>query len=162
LNPMVILLVHSGGGRRRCGAFFFLTADALIICFSLFLAFFVHFEFSPNIRYLSLLVELALAFVALKIALLAAFRVYSITWRYVGINDLVSIFLAMLIAELLLVVLSTPSSLLPISGLRGSRSVSFSWTGSSPSGLSRRSGCRGGSTWRCSGRRPRFAGARTR
>lgn len=42
---------------------FFLTADVLIICLSLFLAFFVYFEFSPNIRYLSLLAELVLVFV---------------------------------------------------------------------------------------------------
>jgi len=98
---------------------FFLTADALIICFSLYLAFLVHFEFNLNIRYLSLVVEVVLFFIVLKILSLAAFRVYRITWRYVGISDLVNIFLALFIAELVLVVLSLPTAVLPDLAIRG-------------------------------------------
>jgi len=98
---------------------FFLAADVLIICFSLYLAFLVHFEFNLNIRYLELIREIVLFFVVLKLLALTIFRVYKITWRYVGISDLVNIFLALFIAELVLVILSLPTAVLPDLDIRG-------------------------------------------
>lgn len=99
---------------------FFFLADVILICISLYLSFLVHFEFNLNIRYLGLIREMALFFVVLKVLSLAAFRVYKITWRYVGISDLVNIFLALFIAELVLLALSLPNAVLPelsVSGL---------------------------------------------
>ena len=46
---------------------FFLGADALIVALSLFVAFLVHFDFNSNIRYFSLIGEIALFFVALNV-----------------------------------------------------------------------------------------------
>jgi len=46
---------------------FFLGADAIIVVFSLFVAFLVHFDFNSNIRYFSLIGEIVLFFVALKL-----------------------------------------------------------------------------------------------
>jgi FlaA1/EpsC-like NDP-sugar epimerase len=59
-------------------------------------------------------------FFLFKFLCLAAFRTYWIAWRYVGISDLVNIFLALFIAELVLVFFSLPMAVLPtlpISGL---------------------------------------------
>lgn len=62
----------SVSGLRRI--LFFLGADALIVAFSLFVAFLVHFDFNSNIRYFSLIGEIALFFVALKLLLHLALR----------------------------------------------------------------------------------------
>jgi FlaA1/EpsC-like NDP-sugar epimerase len=98
---------------------FFILSDVLIIIFSLYLSFLVHFEFNPNIRYLALIEEVFLYFIVLKILSLAVFQVYRIIWRFVGISDLVNIFLALFVAELLLLVLSLPYALLPDFDLQG-------------------------------------------
>ncbi len=63
---------------------FFLVFDVLIITFSLYFSFFVHFEFNFNISYFDLIGETLLFFIVIKIASLAAFRVYNLTWRYVS------------------------------------------------------------------------------
>ena len=98
---------------------FFLLADVFIICVSLYLSFLVHFEFNLNIRYLGLIREMALFFIVVKVLSLAAFRVYRMTWRYVGISDLVNIFLALFVAELVLLALSLPNAVLPELSITG-------------------------------------------
>src|SRR3990170_1166738 len=60
---------------------FFLFFDVLIITFSLYLSFLVHFDFNFNIAYSELLRDTLLFFIVIKIASLAAFRVYNLTWR---------------------------------------------------------------------------------
>ncbi len=47
-------------------------------------------------------------FIAVKLASFLVLRVYGMTWRYVGIGDLVNLAVALVLAELLLVVLSLP------------------------------------------------------
>ena len=64
---------------------FFLLADILIVSLSLFLSFLVHFDFNLRVPYAELLREILLFFVVLKIGFFAIFRVYRITWRYVGV-----------------------------------------------------------------------------
>lgn len=98
---------------------FFLLADILIICASLYVSLVTHFEFDPAVEYWRLVQELGLFFLLFKLSALAIFRVYKMTWKYVGISDLTSIFLAMLIAELALTVASMPSSLFRASSLTG-------------------------------------------
>ncbi len=98
---------------------FFVITDALIICFSLYLSFLVIFQFilgqplpAPN-------PAVFIFFVGTKILFLGIFRVYKMTWRYAGISDLVNIFMALFVAELLLVALSLPSTLLSAIPIRG-------------------------------------------
>ncbi len=93
--------------------FFFLVADILLICFSLYLSFLSYFDFNFDIAYPDLLARTSFYFVIVKLSALAAFRTYKITWRYVGLCDLTNIFIAILISELLLTVLSLPNRLLP-------------------------------------------------
>jgi FlaA1/EpsC-like NDP-sugar epimerase len=98
---------------------FFLLADLLIIALSLFLSFLVHFDFNLRVPYAELLREVLIFFVVLKIGFFAIFRVYRITWRYVGVAELMNIVLAVVVAEMVLLILSLPNSFfhLPITGL---------------------------------------------
>lgn len=98
---------------------FFFFSDVLIITLSLYLSFIVHFDFNFSVPYAELLREVLLFFVVLKIALLAIFRIYKITWRYIGVADLMNIVLAVVVAQMVLLILSLPNSFfqLPITGL---------------------------------------------
>ena len=58
-------LTHPSARKRLL---FFLLADVLIITFSLFLSYLVHFEFNLNIRYPGLVQELLLYFIIIKIS----------------------------------------------------------------------------------------------
>jgi FlaA1/EpsC-like NDP-sugar epimerase len=97
----------------------FLAADSFLIGASLYLSFLSYFEFNFDISYADLINETLFYFIILKISALAAFQVYKITWRYVGLSELVDIFLAILISELVLTILSLPNRLLPNIALTG-------------------------------------------
>jgi FlaA1/EpsC-like NDP-sugar epimerase len=98
---------------------FFCIADSALIAVSLFISFLFHFELSGNIDYFALVIEVVLFFIIIKIAALSVFRVYGMSWRYVSINDLLNIVLALMFSELLLVVLSLPNSFLPPTPITG-------------------------------------------
>ncbi len=98
---------------------FFCIIDTALIVLSLFIAFLFHFELSMNIDYWALITEVAVFFIAIKIVAFALFRVYGMSWRYVSINDLLNIVLALVFSELLLVVMSLPNSFLPPVSITG-------------------------------------------
>lgn len=58
---------------------FFLAADILIFVFSLYIAFLFHFDFSANISYSALMIEVLPYFLVLQLGFLGFFRVYRIT-----------------------------------------------------------------------------------
>ncbi len=89
---------------KRFLVFFF--SDAILICVSLYLSFLTYYEFDFNSVSLALLLKIAPYFVLLKLAALAVFRVYKITWRYFGLSDLVNIFISLVLAEHVLALLS--------------------------------------------------------
>jgi FlaA1/EpsC-like NDP-sugar epimerase len=98
---------------------FFSLADIALIVLSLFISFLFHFEVSRNIDYFELVTEAAPFIIVIKIAALALFRVYGMSWRYVSINDLLNIVLALMFSEMLLLALSLPNTFLsptPITG----------------------------------------------
>lgn len=98
---------------------FFFFCDILIVTLSLYLSFLVHFDFSLRVPYAELLQEVLLAFLLIKLGFLTIFRIYKITWRYVGVADLMNIVLAVVIAQMVLLILSLPNAFfeLPITGL---------------------------------------------
>jgi FlaA1/EpsC-like NDP-sugar epimerase len=98
---------------------FFLISDILLIALSLFLSFLFHFDFNLKVDYPGLLEEVLLFFCLLKLIPFVLFRVYRMTWRYVGINDLVNVVLALVLSELALIVLSLPTPLLPTLSITG-------------------------------------------
>ncbi len=93
---------------------FFLICDTVLIVFSLFLSFLFHLDFDINAIYFGLILEVLPFFLGIKLISFAVFRVYRITWRYVGIADLVNIVIALVVAAMVLIVLSLPNSLLSV------------------------------------------------
>lgn len=98
---------------------FFFFCDIIIVTLSLYLSFLVHFDFSLRVPYAELLQEVLLAFLLIKLGFLTIFRIYKITWRYVGVADLMNIVMAVVIAQMVLLILSLPNAFfeLPITGL---------------------------------------------
>ena len=92
---------------------FFLLADICIIWLALYLSFLRDSNFNLFNADYNRVNEVFLYFAVVKLLALGAFRVYKLTWRFVGIADMANIFVAMLIAEMMLLILSLPSSFLP-------------------------------------------------
>lgn len=92
---------------------FFLFTDVILIAISLFLSFLFHFDFDLNVPYLTLMPGVLPYFIIVKFISFAVFRIYRMTWRYVGIFDLVNIVGALVVAGMALIVLSISTPLSP-------------------------------------------------
>lgn len=98
---------------------FFLFSDVVLFTLSLYLAFLCEFDFSLTSKYIMLIGEVLPFFLVVKLAALFALRIYGMTWRYVGMRDLVNLTVALVLAELFLMVLTFPGVLtvgMPLSG----------------------------------------------
>ena len=91
---------------------FFLFLDFAIIVFSLYLSFFIRFEFTIPAEYRVLLLDVIPIFLLIKVTSLYCFKVYRIAWGYVGINDLINIAIAQTasISMLMILILTPPPS----------------------------------------------------
>ncbi len=98
---------------------FFCIADIALIILSLLISFLFHFELNRNIDYYELVTEVIGYFIVVKIAAFVLFRIYGMSWRYAGINDLLNIVLALIFSELLLVVASLPNAIFPPLAITG-------------------------------------------
>ncbi|SEM05037.1 NDP-sugar epimerase, includes UDP-GlcNAc-inverting 4,6-dehydratase FlaA1 and capsular polysaccharide biosynthesis protein EpsC [Syntrophus gentianae] len=99
---------------------FFLLLDAVLFTLSLYLAFLFHFNHAATEHYTVLAEEVLPFFLVIKLGAFYIFRVYGMTWRYVGIRDMVNLTLALFLAELFLAFLSHPGVLpseMALSGL---------------------------------------------
>ncbi|MEO5355949.1 MAG: polysaccharide biosynthesis protein [Nitrospirae bacterium YQR-1] len=85
--------------------FYFILSDMLIIAASFYLSFYIRFDFSIDTvdKYLQLILFFLPIFMIVKISTFYVFRIYSITWRYVGLNDLCKIVNALITAEMVLI-----------------------------------------------------------
>ncbi|MEN6317421.1 MAG: nucleoside-diphosphate sugar epimerase/dehydratase [Syntrophaceae bacterium] len=98
---------------------FFFVGDTILITLSLYLAFLFHFDFTLTINYGEIIIEVLPYFMVIKLISLVIFRTYRITWRFIGLYDLLNIALAIMFAGFFLVVLSLyhyPSFELPLTG----------------------------------------------
>jgi FlaA1/EpsC-like NDP-sugar epimerase len=106
---------------------FFFLFDVLIVITSLYLAFFLRFDAVVLHRnYMEMLRHALPLFLFVKLTSFSLFRMYRITWRYVGLNDLLNICSAVMVSEALLVlfILLPFPSLIPslkgyLNGLHG-------------------------------------------
>ena len=98
---------------------FFILSDILIIILSLYLSFFLRFEFALADEYRRLIAIGLPFFIIVKLAFFGLFRVYRITWRHVGINDMWNIVSALIVAQLVLIVLVLVPSPLNLFALIG-------------------------------------------
>lgn len=84
---------------------FFLVFDLLIIAISLYLSFLLRFDFSLSAEYRNLILKSLPIFIFVKLIVFAGFRLYKMTWRYVGIADLCNIVYAIIVANSVLMIL---------------------------------------------------------
>lgn len=89
-------LLHPTHFKRFIFFFFF---DIFIIISSLYLAFNLRFEFALADEYKRMIITALPYFILIKLTAFSAFRMYRITWRYVGINDLCNIVNALIVAN---------------------------------------------------------------
>lgn len=92
--------------QRRIRRTLLLLLDAVIIFFSLGMAYQIRFDFhlflNENIAYLNQFKHIVIALVVVRLLLFKFFQLYKGITRYVGITDLLSIFYSTLIGTLLL------------------------------------------------------------
>lgn len=102
-NSLFYKFTHPSNSKRLL---FFLIFDILIIVFSLYVSFFIRFEFTMSVGYRSMFLEAISLFVVIKLIVFACFRLYKTTWQYVGLHDLLNIIKAVIISESMLMVLT--------------------------------------------------------
>lgn len=95
---------------------FFFLSDIFIIIFSLYFSFQLRFDFAPADGYRTLLIEALPIFLIIKMAVFCGFRLCKITWKYVGLRDLINITAALVVSEVILAMsvymaFSTPGSI---------------------------------------------------
>jgi FlaA1/EpsC-like NDP-sugar epimerase len=100
---MIQSLLHPTAWKKFL---FFFLSYIILFYLSLYIAFLFHFDFSVNIGYPALIIEVLPYFLVLKIVFLWFFRVYKITWRYVGLYDMIHIVTALFVAGCVLIILS--------------------------------------------------------
>ena len=94
-NFFSILLVSS---NLRRFLFFFLS-DIFMIILSLYLSFLLRFDLTFPPEYTAVFFKALPLFIVFKLLSFAGFRMYRLTWRYVGINDLCNIVGTVAMAE---------------------------------------------------------------
>ena len=97
---------------------FFFISDIFIIMFSLYFSFQLRFDFAPADSYRTLFIEALPIFLVVKMAVFCGFRLCKITWKYVGLRDLINITAALGVSELLLAMavymaFNTPGNIFP-------------------------------------------------
>lgn len=107
---MIQSLLHPTAWKKFI---FFFLSDIVLFYLSLYIAFLFHFDFSVNIGYPALIIEVLPYFLTLKLVFLWFFRVYKITWRYVGLYDMIHIVTALFVAGCVLIILSLPNLPIP-------------------------------------------------
>lgn len=77
----------------------FFIFDSVIIAVSLYLSFFLRFDFSVPSNYYAVIYSALPFFLAVKLVSFVGFRLYQFTWRFVGLRDLFNIFFAVSLSE---------------------------------------------------------------
>jgi len=76
--------------RKRRGILFRISIDALLIAGAMALAFWLRFEGDVPTRMMPVLWRTIMLAVGIKISVLFVFRAYQLSWRHVGLGDLVA------------------------------------------------------------------------
>ncbi|MFH2120464.1 MAG: polysaccharide biosynthesis protein [Pseudomonadota bacterium] len=95
---------------------FFFLSDLILFYLALLAAFLFHFDLNLNIRYNPLIFPVLPFFVVVKLGSFFLFRIYKMTWRYVGLYDFLSIFIATVVATAVLMLGVLLPWDLPLSG----------------------------------------------
>ena len=85
-------------------SFFFMT-DVLALAATLYLSFQLRFDFAMDAERWRVFLYALPFFIVAKLFVFGSFRVYRMTWRYVGLEDMLRILSAVAVAELVLMVI---------------------------------------------------------
>jgi FlaA1/EpsC-like NDP-sugar epimerase len=102
MRSFVDKILHPTSLKR---VLFFTFWDVVIIVTSLYLSFFLRFEFAIPDEYAIRLFYSIPLFLIVKLIAFGLFRMYSVVWRFVGIRDLWNIMSALLVSEAVLMAL---------------------------------------------------------
>jgi FlaA1/EpsC-like NDP-sugar epimerase len=83
---------------------FFLTSDAVLIAFSLYLSFWLRFDWKIPVQFTKSLWIKILVVVTINIAIIALHGLYNVTWRFFSLKDLLRLFQAIVLAFFLLMI----------------------------------------------------------
>ncbi|MDG6999702.1 MAG: polysaccharide biosynthesis protein [Nitrososphaerota archaeon] len=86
---------------------FFAALDVVSIVLSLYLGFALRFEFKLPPQYFDIILNVVPFFIVIKLMASVGFNIYRITWRYVGLTDLLNIVGALATSEVVLFILVT-------------------------------------------------------
>ncbi len=92
--------IKSSVGARRLGQ---VAADACLVALAYYLAYVLRFDAGIPARYEELLIDTVAFVVLVKVALFAAFGLYSKLWRFVDQNDFQSIVKAVVVSSFVLI-----------------------------------------------------------
>jgi FlaA1/EpsC-like NDP-sugar epimerase len=95
---------------------FFFLFDIILFYLALLLAMLFHFDLNLNIRYNPLIFPVLPFFVAVKLGFFFLFRIYKMSWRYVGLYDFLSVFIATVVGTFVLMLGVLLPWDLPLSG----------------------------------------------
>lgn len=88
---------------------FFLSCDFFIVAFSLYLSFFVRFEFTMPVQYKLMFLDALPLFVLVKLTVFFFFKVYKTSWFYFSLGDLLNVLSAKVVAlSVLMAFISMP------------------------------------------------------
>jgi FlaA1/EpsC-like NDP-sugar epimerase len=107
MRSLIKKLLHPTYVKRTV---FFVLLDALIIIASLLLAFYVRFEFTVPPVYVEMIQVAFPLFLGVKLVTFVFFKLYRMTWRFVGLRDFWSILLAIFVSEAILLFLVMASA----------------------------------------------------
>ncbi|MHA2098423.1 MAG: polysaccharide biosynthesis protein, partial [Candidatus Kariarchaeaceae archaeon] len=102
MTPFIEKLLYPTHLKR---ILFFILFDVLMIIISLVLSFLLRFDFSIEESSKLLILKSIPIFIAVKLLTLSYFRMYSVTWRYVGLKDNWNIIKAIIVSQITLVIL---------------------------------------------------------
>ena len=84
---------------------FFFVSDILVISASLYLAFLLRFDLNLLEAQKALIYGVLPLFITIKLAVFTTFNLCRVTWKYVGLKDLVNMTGALIVSESLLVLI---------------------------------------------------------
>ncbi|MCE5286388.1 MAG: polysaccharide biosynthesis protein [Pelosinus sp.] len=89
--------------RRRLISMALMLSDAVVVLIVPFLALYIRFEGSVDSRYFTMLMQYMPFILIIRLGVFYTFGLYNRLWRYAGINELLSIFGAVSISSVILI-----------------------------------------------------------
>ena len=84
---------------------FFAVFDILISIATIFLAYFLRFNFDIPLRFIDVMIRMMIVLIPIKIAIFFIFRIYFVAWRFFGLSEYKRIVSAHLVSYFIFTIL---------------------------------------------------------